>query len=101
MGKRCRGRMLAWVIGATCALAGATAYAEEVSEENAAGEETTEAGDALVAEPSLCARCMRGCLRGEPRWMPWDCESLCAILLCRPERRVVFDRAVVPAGNQP
>lgn len=100
MGKRSRGRVLAWVIGAACALVGATAYAETGDVENAAGEETSEARGALVAEPSLCARCMRGCMRGEPRWMPWDCESLCAILLCRPERRVVIDRSA-PGVVQP
>ncbi len=88
--------VLAWVIGAMWVCAGSEARAGERFEPRAAGSEareaTSEATNALRAEPTLCARCLSGCMRGERRWLPWDCESWCAILLCRPERRVVSGR---------
>ncbi|MDI1450489.1 hypothetical protein [Polyangium sp. 6x1] len=94
MRKHMGGTMLACMIGAACALAGVSAHAE-------AREETRAARGSLVAEPTLCARCMRGCLRGDYRWWMFNCESLCAVLLCRPEHRVGADDAVTRRSVQP
>ncbi|MRG96657.1 hypothetical protein [Polyangium spumosum] len=91
MSKRGWGRRMAGLTGVICLLAGA-AYAETPGVENEARPETAEARSPLATEPTLCARCMRGCLRGDYRWWPFNCEELCAVLLCRPERRAALER---------
>ncbi|MDI1480874.1 hypothetical protein [Polyangium sp. y55x31] len=102
MGKRMGGTMLACMIGAMCCFAGASARAEERgAPRSEAREGTSEARGTLVAEPTMCARCMRGCLRGDYRWWPFNCETLCAVLLCRPEHRVGADDEVTTRSIQP
>lgn len=102
MGKRMGGTVLACVIGAACALAGASVRAEvrgAPGSEARAG--TSEARGSLAAEPTLCARCMRGCLRGDYRWWPFNCDTLCAVLLCRPDRWAGPDGEGTPRVVQP
>jgi hypothetical protein len=86
--------MLACMIGAACLFSGAPSRAEDRgAPSRGAREVTAEARGTLVAEPSMCARCMRGCVRGDYRWWMFNCEELCAVLLCRPEPRIGIDGA--------